>query len=346
MYREAMPIPHQEMRRIIRRRIHGTEGAERIRLLETLLGELPGYQTGPYGELRKWVHQQIDAAGVRRAAKHRDALHVPKEGCAQVVLVGPANAGKSTLLRALTGRPVAVGAYRFTTLRPAAGVVSVGGAPVQLVDLPGLVVGAREGAGGGRLLLACVRAADAVLYCLPTEPEAQASACPAGPPLRRRAWRPTRTVVGGGSGTRRVCALGRRVSRPQDSPCILGGVSERPDRQPLDDCPDCGRPLALVLEVLGGPDAPGGGAFRYCTACGELYARAGGDRRRLARRGYRMLAREVLRLRALVPPAQREARSSRRPGAEGGDSALPQNIGEATQQARRRRGEEDTAPGR
>src|SRR4029079_5734517 len=85
VYGVSMPIPHQEMRRIIRRRIHGTEGAERIRLLEALLGELPGYQTGPYGELRKWVHQQIDAAGVRRAAKHRDALHVPKEGCAHVV---------------------------------------------------------------------------------------------------------------------------------------------------------------------------------------------------------------------------------------------------------------------
>jgi small GTP-binding protein len=166
-----MPIPHEEMRRIIRRRIQGTEGAERIRALEALLAELPGYRTGPYGELRKWVHQLIDEAAVRRAAKHRDELHVPKEGCAQVVLVGPANAGKSTLLRALTGRPVAVGDYRFTTLRPAAGVVDVGGARIQLVDLPGLVAGARQGAGGGRLVLACVRAADAVLYCLPADAE-------------------------------------------------------------------------------------------------------------------------------------------------------------------------------
>ena len=109
-----------------------------------------------------------------------------------------------------------------------------------------------------------------------------------------------------------------------------GGVSERPDRHPLDDCPDCGRPLALVLEVLGGPDAPGGGAFRYCTGCGELYARAGDDRRRLDRRGYRMLAREVLRLRALVPPEQRDARyvrpargRGRRPGACPRTSARP-----------------------
>jgi small GTP-binding protein len=164
-----MPMPHQEMRRLIKRRIHGKEGTERIRILNELLGEFPGYYSGPYGDLRKWVHQLIDEARLRRSVKYRDEYHVPKDGCAQVVLVGPPNAGKSTLLRRLTGRPVAVGNYRFTTLRPFAGALHIGGARVQLVDLPGLVEGAREGAGGGRLVLASVRAADAMLLCLPCE---------------------------------------------------------------------------------------------------------------------------------------------------------------------------------
>jgi hypothetical protein len=115
------------------------------------------------------------------------------------------------------------------------------------------------------------------------------------------------------------------------------GESEQDGRHPLDDCPDCGAPMALVLEVLGGPDVPGGGAFRFCARCGELYARAGGDRRWLDRRAYRMLAGEVLRLRALVPPAQREARYGRRSVAEDGDPALPRTIGEAAEQNRRRR---------
>lgn len=101
-----MPIPHEEMRRVIKRRIQGKEGTERIQVLYSLLAEFPGYYTGPYGELRKWVHQLIDEATLRRSVKHRDEFHVPKDGCAQVVLVGPTNAGKSTLLRALTGRPV------------------------------------------------------------------------------------------------------------------------------------------------------------------------------------------------------------------------------------------------
>jgi hypothetical protein len=114
-------------------------------------------------------------------------------------------------------------------------------------------------------------------------------------------------------------------------------VSEQDDGHPLDDCPECGLPMALVLEVLGGPEAPGGGAFRFCTDCGELYARAGGDRRWLDRRGYRMLAREVLRLQALVPPELRYERYVRRVVAEDGDPALPQTIGEATERNRRRR---------
>jgi hypothetical protein len=97
--------------------------------------------------------------------------------------------------------------------------------------------------------------------------------------------------------------------------------------------------MALVLAVLGGPEEHGGGAFRFCEGCGELYARAGGDRRWLDRRGYRMLAREVLRLRALVPPEQRHERYSPRPVAEveAGDPALPRTIGEAAQRARRQR---------
>jgi small GTP-binding protein len=162
-----MPIPHQEMRRIIKRRITGLEGTARINVLKACLDEFPGYYQGPYGELRKWVLGLIAEAQVRKAVKHQDPFFIAKEGAAQVVLVGPPNAGKSSLLKALTGRQVAVGDYPFTTLRPVAGMVSVGGAVVQLVDLPGLIDGAVDGKGGGRQLLGAVRMADAVLFVAP-----------------------------------------------------------------------------------------------------------------------------------------------------------------------------------
>jgi small GTP-binding protein len=166
-----MPMPHQEMRRLIKRRINGVDGSERVKVLKELLLEFPGYQTGPYADLRKWVGELIAEAQLRKGVKHQDQFFVPKEGAAQVVLVGPPNAGKSSLLRALTGRQVAVGDYPFTTLRPVAGMVKFGGAVVQLVDLPGLLDGAVDGKGGGRALLGCIRQADAAVFVAPLSPD-------------------------------------------------------------------------------------------------------------------------------------------------------------------------------
>ncbi len=162
-----MPMPHQEMRRLIKRRIVGLEGPDRIRMLHQCLEMFPDYYNGPYGELRKWVHELIEEAKLRRSVKHQDQFFIPKEGAAQIVLVGPPNAGKSSLLKALTGRQVAVGDYPFTTLRPIAGMLKMQGATIQLVDLPGLLDGAVDGRGGGKALIGAIKMADGVLFVAP-----------------------------------------------------------------------------------------------------------------------------------------------------------------------------------
>jgi uncharacterized protein len=166
-----MPVPHEEMRRIIKRRIRGLEGTDRIRVLKAALEELPGYYQGPYGQVRKWILGLIEEAETRREVRHQESYFLPKQGAAQVVLVGPPNAGKSSLLNALTGRDAVVADYPFTTLRPVEGMVVFGGARVQLVDLPGLIDGAADGKGGGRSVLAAVRIADAMLQVVPLSPE-------------------------------------------------------------------------------------------------------------------------------------------------------------------------------
>jgi small GTP-binding protein len=161
----AMPMPHRTQQQLIKRRLVGKDGAERIRELRSILVELPGYRNGPYADLRKWVEAELDATRTRKRVVHRDSIAVRREGAAQIALVGAPNAGKSSLLQALSAIQIRTGDYAFTTTRPVAATTRLGGVLVQLVEIPGLIEGAAEDRGGGRALLGVLRNADAILWC-------------------------------------------------------------------------------------------------------------------------------------------------------------------------------------
>jgi small GTP-binding protein len=160
-----MPMPHRTFAQVAKRRLIGKEGRERIREVNALLAELPDYRNGPYADLRKWLLTQIDDARVRAGAVQRDSIAIRREGAAQIALVGPPNVGKSSLLQALSEIQIKTGDYPFTTLRPIPALTRIGGVPVQLVEIPGLIEGASEDRGGGRALLGVLRTVDAIVYC-------------------------------------------------------------------------------------------------------------------------------------------------------------------------------------
>ena len=160
-----MPMPHRTFAEVAKRRLVGKEGSERVATIRALIEELPGYRNGPYADLRKWLEGELGRTRMRAKVVHRDSLQVRREGSAQVALVGPPNAGKSSLLQALSDIQIKTGDYAFTTLRPVPALIRIGGVPVQLVEIPGLIEGAHADRGGGRALLGVLRNVDAIVFC-------------------------------------------------------------------------------------------------------------------------------------------------------------------------------------
>ena len=112
---------------------------EKLDALEEMLRVIPKHKGTD--------HMQADLKGRIAKLRKEDAKKsgkggfshlVPREGAAQVALVGPPNSGKSSLVRALTHALPAVGDYPFTTREPIPGMMTFEDIQFQLVDLPPL----------------------------------------------------------------------------------------------------------------------------------------------------------------------------------------------------------------
>ncbi|KAL3222768.1 hypothetical protein MRX96_000655 [Rhipicephalus microplus] len=95
-----------------------------------------------------------------------EGFDVAKTGDARIGFVGFPSVGKSTLMNTLAGVFSEVAAYEFTTLTTVPGVIKYKGAKIQLLDLPGIIEGAKDGKGRGRQVIAVARTCSLIFIVL------------------------------------------------------------------------------------------------------------------------------------------------------------------------------------
>jgi hypothetical protein len=113
---------------------------DKIACLEEMLATVPKHKGTEkiQADIKGKLAKMRRAPRKKGAARRADPAHVPKEGAAQVVVLGAANAGKSQLVAALTKAEPKVAEYPFTTLVPLPAMMAYEDILLQLVDLPAL----------------------------------------------------------------------------------------------------------------------------------------------------------------------------------------------------------------
>lgn len=112
------------------------------------------------------LKSDIIAASTKGGGKAGDGFDVTKSGDTRVGLIGFPSVGKSTLLTKLTGTESAAASYEFTTLTCIPGTINYKGSKIQLLDLPGIIEGAKDGKGRGRQVIGTARTCNMILVVL------------------------------------------------------------------------------------------------------------------------------------------------------------------------------------
>ena len=111
----------------------------KLAALEKMLATIPKHKGTDHMQAdikRRIAKLKEDSQGKSTHRRGPQSDHIDREGAGQVVLVGPPNSGKSSLVKTLTNAHPEVAEYPYSTVTPVPGMMVFEDIKIQLVDLP------------------------------------------------------------------------------------------------------------------------------------------------------------------------------------------------------------------
>ncbi len=114
------------------------------------------------------LRKEITEKKRKKAGVGGSRVFVEKEGDAQIVILGPTNVGRSSLLSLLTNAKVEISNYRYTTKEPTPGMFQYQDLQFQIVEAPALMEGSADKGTWGLQTLTSARNADGLILMIDT----------------------------------------------------------------------------------------------------------------------------------------------------------------------------------